>query len=257
MCALGMLQQNETQWRPEELLIAVVAKLLHGVRHVAVGNASPIPASGSLLAQAHSGGAVRVSILGSRTRQVWSDTGVEMFDCAAQGRMDAFFLGGGQIDGEGNINLVGVGEYPRHKVRWSGSFGSAFLYFVVPRVILFREEHTRRVFVPHVDFVSAPGCSAPEVHRVGGPYALVTGLCLFSFDKVRRRFSLQSIHPGHTLEEVRDNTGFEFNMPERIVETPAPDQRTLDLIRGQVAPAIADAYPLFAKRVWAVGGGTP
>jgi glutaconate CoA-transferase subunit B len=40
-------------------------------------------------------------------------------------------------------------------VRWPGSFGSAYMYFLVPRVILFREEHTRRVMVPKVDFVSA------------------------------------------------------------------------------------------------------
>jgi glutaconate CoA-transferase, subunit B len=255
-----MSQQSEAPtFRPEEMLISVIADLLDGVRHVAVGNASPIPGSASLLARARSNGALRVSILGSRKHQVWSDTGVEMFDCAAQGRMDAFFLGGGQIDSEGNINLVGVGEYPRQKVRWAGSFGSAFLYFVVPRIILFREEHTRRVFVPRVDFISAPGTSAPDVPRVGGPYALVTSLCHFAFDKAGRRFRLKSIHAGHTLEEVRDNTGFEFDIPERVAETPAPNARALKLIRGEVAAAIADAYPLFAKRVWGgdAGARTP
>jgi glutaconate CoA-transferase subunit B len=176
-----------------------------------------------------------------------------MFDCAAQGRMDAFFLGGGQIDGQGNINLVGVGDYPRSKVRWSGSFGSAFLYFVVPRVILFREEHTRRVLVPRVDFISAPGISEPGIHRPGGPYALLTERCLFAFDRARGRFRLESTHPGHTVEEIRDNTGFEFDLPERNVpDTPVPDAATLRLIRGEVAAEIADAYPLFAERVFGV-----
>jgi glutaconate CoA-transferase subunit B len=246
---------NETgpACRTEELLIATVARLLDGVRHVAVGAASPIPGAGSLLASALAEGAMRVSILGSRTHHVWSDTGVEMFDCAAQGRMDAFFLGGGQIDGQGNINLVGVGDYPRSKVRWSGSFGSAFLYFVVPRVILFREEHTRRVLVPRVDFISAPGISEPGIHRPGGPYALLTERCLFAFDRARGRFRLESTHPGHTVEEIRDNTGFEFDLPERNVpDTPVPDAATLRLIRGEVAAEIADAYPLFAERVFGV-----
>ena len=32
------------------------------------------------------------------------------------------------------------------------------MYYVVPRVILFRWEHTRRTLVEAVDFISAPGC---------------------------------------------------------------------------------------------------
>ena len=122
---------------------------------------------------------VHVDVLESLEGNTFTRGSVELFDRAAQGRVDAFFLGGGQIDGEANINLVGVGDYPTTDVRWPGSFGSAYLYFVVPRVILFREEHSRRVLVPKVDFISAPGTSAPEVYRRGGPHALVTNMALF------------------------------------------------------------------------------
>ena len=236
--------------KPEELQIAVIARLLEGARHVAVGMSSPIPGSAALLQSARSGGATRVSVLGSPREQAFSDTGVELFDSAAEGRVDAFFLGGGQIDGEANINLVGVGEYPKLKVRWSGSFGSAFLYFVVPRVILFREEHTRRVLVPKVDFVSAPGTSPSNVYRPGGPVALVTNRCLFSFDCGRRRFRLKSVHPGETVETIRENTGFDFDVAADVGETPPPDAEVLRLIRTEVAARIADAYPQFAGRVF-------
>ena len=236
--------------RSEEILIALIARLLEGTRHVATGVSSPVPACGALLARALSNGALRVSILGSPDRHAFSSSGVEMFDCAARGRLDAFFLGGGQIDGNANINLVGVGDYPDLKVRWGGSFGSALLYFAVPRVILFREEHTRRVFVPNVDFVSTPGVSDPNVWRRGGPCALVTSLCHFSFDKERRHFVLQSVHPGHTVEEVLDNTGFDFDRTAVVPETPLPDARTMALIRGKVAGEVAATYPLFASKVF-------
>ncbi|MBT3809180.1 MAG: CoA synthetase, partial [Rhodospirillaceae bacterium] len=113
---------------PEELLIATVAGMLDGLRHVAVGAQSPIPGSAALLARARSGGSLRVSMLGSETHSPFTDGGRELFDCAAQGRIDAFFLGGGQIDGQANINLVGIGDYPNTKVRFPGSFGSAYLY---------------------------------------------------------------------------------------------------------------------------------
>ena len=146
-------------WRPAELLIDVLAGMLAGLGHVAVGAASPIPGAAALLARARAGGRLRISLLGSERHNPFTDGNVELFDCAAQGRIDAFFLGGGQIDGAANVNLVGIGGYPQSRVRWPGSFGAAYMYFVVPRVILFREEHTPRVLVPKVEFVSAPGTS--------------------------------------------------------------------------------------------------
>jgi glutaconate CoA-transferase subunit B len=235
-----------------ELLISVIADLLSGCRHVAVGASSPIPGAGALLARARSNGALRVSVLGSRRHNFFTNGGVELFDCAAQGRIDAFFLGGGQIDGEGNINLVGAGAYPQSDVRWPGSFGSAYLYFLVPRVILFREEHTRRVMVEKVDFISAPGRSEDQVYRRGGPYALLTNLALFDYDKQRKRFRLKSVHPGHGLEEVLDNTGFAFDRPVSVPETSAPDVTTLAMIRGQIRDEIAETYPRFVTATFAV-----
>ncbi|HEY4372282.1 MAG TPA: CoA-transferase [Burkholderiales bacterium] len=232
-----------------EVLIHSIAGLLAGSRHVAVGASSPIPGAAALYTRVVSNGATRVSVLGSRRHNAFTNGGVELFDLAAQGRIDAFFLGGGQIDGEANINLVGIGAYPQTDVRWPGSFGSAYLYYLVPRVILFREEHTRRVFVPKVDFISAPGPRDDGVYRPGGPHAMVTSLCLFDFDRVRRRFVLKSVHPGHTLEEVRDNTGFDFDVPQNVSATPAPDAAALALIRGRVREEIAETYPKFAAQL--------
>lgn len=236
--------------RDEELYATAIANLLRGTRHVAVGMASPIPATGALLARELSGGALRVSILGNPEAARWTNGGPELFDLAGRGGIDGFFLSGGQIDGRGNINLVGVGDYPQGDVRWSGSFGSGYLYFVVPRVILFRWEHSRRTLVDTVDFISAPGVSDPGVHRPGGPIALITNRCLFDFDRATARFCLRSLHPGQTLDEVRDNTGFDFDSPETIPETPVPDAETLATIRGPVARRVAEIYPVFAAQVF-------
>ncbi len=134
-------------------------------------------------------------------------------------------------------------------MRFPGSFGSAYLYFLVPRVILFREEHSPRVLVPRVDFVSAPGISAPEVYRPGGPYALVTGRALFSFDKAKACFRLESVHSGESVESIKAATGFAFDLAGDIGETPAPDAATLSLIRGPVREAISEVYPRFAANL--------
>jgi len=233
---------------PEEVMICAIARMLSGLRHVAVGAASPIPGSAAFLARALSGGSLRVSMLGQSAVAAFTDGARELFDCAAQGRIDAFFFGGVQIDGQANINLVSLGNPDRPKARFPGSFGSAYLYFLIPRVILFREEHSPRTLVPRVDFISAPGCSEDNVYRPGGPYALVTSRCIFMFDKAKGRFRLESVHPGHTVEEIGEQTGFEFDLPEdgAVECTPQPETDWIRAIRGPVRDQISEVYPAFA-----------
>jgi glutaconate CoA-transferase subunit B len=159
----------------------------------------------------------------------------ELFDLAGQGRIDVFFLGGAQIDGAANINLVKA-----EGRRFPGSFGSAYMYGAVPNVILFREERSRRTLVPKVEFVSA----------VGNPAALLTGKALFGWQPERRRFRLQSIHDGSEAE-IRDLTGFDFDAasPQR---TPPPSEEDLALLRTKVSRRLAADYPDFTKRVWGI-----
>jgi glutaconate CoA-transferase subunit B len=218
----------------EELLACVIARLLGGARHAAIGAASPIPASAAFLhAQADS--AFRVSLQQRRAANPLTEGARELFDLAGQGRIDVFFLGGAQIDGAANINLVTA-----EGKRFPGSFGSAYMYPIVPRVILFREEHSPRVLVKKVDFVSA----------CGNPAALVTGKALFSWQRDRRRFCLESVHPGSSAEEVRASTGFDYDVSPSFAVTEAPREEELKTLRTKVATEMARDYPEFARRVW-------
>ncbi|MBY8976624.1 CoA synthetase [Rhodobacteraceae bacterium NNCM2] len=236
-------------------MISILADMLAGDRHVAVGAASPIPGAAALLAQEEAREAGRrrmhVTILHSLRENHFTDGARELFDASAQGRIDSFFLGGVQIDGQANINLVGVGEYPAMKKRFSGSFGSALMYFAVPKVILFREEHSPRTLVEKVDFVSAPGTSAPEVWRPGGCHALVTSRGVFGFDRERGRFRLDQISPGETAEGIRAETGFDYD-PGSPGPSAPPSKAREALIRQRVAPKVASFYPEFARRVWGI-----
>lgn len=218
----------------EELLACVIARLLEGARHAAIGASSPIPATAAFLHQQRDA-AFRVSLQQRREGNPLTEGSRELFDLAGQGRIDVFFLGGAQIDGSANINLVRADGK-----RFPGSFGSAYMYPIVPRVILFREEHSRRVLVPKVDFVSASG----------NPAALVTGKALFSWQRDKRRFRLESVHPGATVAEVRQQTGFEFDSLKEIPETPVPTAEDLSLLRKAVKVKIAPDYPEFARKVW-------
>ena len=71
---------------------------------------------------------------------------------------------------------------------------------------------------------------------------------VFAFDRDRGRFRLESLHPGTTLEEVRDNTGFAFECPETPPRTPAAEPARVGMIRSRIAAELSETYPEFASR---------
>ena len=168
-----------------------------------------------------------------------------MFDCAAQGRLDAFFLSGAQIDGSGNINLLGLGGYPALRRRFAGCFGAPFMAAMVPNLVLFREDHDPRVLVERVDFVSAATMGAPGVWRRHGPRWLLTGRCLFRFEQ--GSFVLDRLHPGESVDGVRRATGFAFRAEGEPRPGDPPSSRIVGLIRGQVCHELAEVYPEAAR----------
>ena len=237
----------------EEFLIIAISRILDhpSIKHVAVGASSPIPAGAALLRKKMAKEkALRVSIIHGNANNPFTDGGRELFDVAGQGRIDTFFLGGAQIDSKANINLVGVGGYPNSQKRFPGSFGSAFMYFMIPNIILFRLQHTRQIFVEKVDFISAPGVSEIDVNRRGGPKWLVTNLCVMSFDREVGRFRLELIHPGHSVSEVIDNTGFDFDISEDMGVSPSPSLFELSVLREEIAPELAKTYPKFVDMLF-------
>ena len=244
--------------QPEERLATAIAALILDptappAHHIAVGAASPIPAAACWLVR-FMGHPVRLSLLHRRQGNPFTEGSRELFDLAGQGRIDLFFLGGGQIDGQANLNLIGTGDWPGRDVRFPGSFGSAFMYLMTPRTILFREEHSPRVLVPRVDAISAPGVSPPGQFRRGTAQALVTGRCVFRFDSTAARFRLASLHPGETAAGIRAGTGFDYDGDDYEAGgapfTPDPTPEQLALLRGPVCAEMLDTYPEFCARVW-------
>ncbi|HKA66982.1 MAG TPA: CoA-transferase, partial [Solirubrobacterales bacterium] len=135
----------------EELMAAVIAREVRDGESVGIGVNSPIPAAGVLLARRLHAPAAQVRLRGISDGVPFIGS-KEFFDMAQRGKLDLFFLSGVQIDPTGRINLHRVGGR-----RFPGAFGSAVLYPLVKRVILFRTEHSPRVFVPELEFVTATG----------------------------------------------------------------------------------------------------
>src|SRR5262245_8694134 len=161
-------------YTPEELMAVTIAREVREGETVAVGAVSPIPAAGCVLAEQLHAAHITLIILDCEEYYPFPAGSSELHFLAQRGELDLFFLSGIQIDRRGNFNLHVIGDYTSPTVRMAGAYGSAMLYYMAHRVILFRTEHTCRIFVEKVDFVTGAGDTPENVHREGGPALLVT-----------------------------------------------------------------------------------
>ena len=209
-------------------MAAVIARAVRDGDSVGIGVNSPVPAAGVLLARRTHAPAVAIRMHGLEDAVPFNGS-KQFFDFAQKGRLSLFFLSGVQIDAFGRINLHRAGRR-----RFAGAFGSAVLYPVVKRVILFRTEHSPRVFVPKLDVVTATG--RPEL--VVTPKAVLA-------PGGDGRLELVSWSPGESAESVQAATGFELPVRPGAGETPPPTPAELALLRDDVYAEMERAFPEF------------
>lgn len=230
-----------------EVMAVAIARQLADGETIAVGSVSPIPASACLLARRTHAPRARLILLGNPERFPFNGGMQEFYNFAMRGRIDVFFASGAQIDQHGSFNLSVIGDPARPKVRLPGGRAQGVLPFTVKRLILFRTDHTRRVFVPRVDFVTAPAEAPEGVYHLGGLSTVVTDLCVLDYRRETKRLELASLHPGVSLADVQARTGFPLHAPDPAPVTPAPAPDEVDLLRGPVREELAAYYPQFVK----------
>jgi glutaconate CoA-transferase, subunit B len=162
----------------------------------------------------------------------------DTFLFAQRGFLDYGFMGGAQIDRHGNINTSVVGaDYWKPKVRLPGTGGANDIASLCKEVIILTA-HEKRRFVEKVDFVTSPawldgdGSRARAGLHFGGVSRVVTTLGILGFDPTTKRMRLDAVHPGVTVEQVRDNTGFELLLAPEIAATAPPTAAELEILRA-------------------------
>ena len=167
----------------------------------------------------------------------------DVFDVVWSGRRH-IVMGASQIDAHGNQNLAAIGDWRRPKAQLLGLRGAPG-NLVNHVTTYWVPNHSTRSFVPTVDVVSGPGYDrvAPlsaairtnhEIRRV------VSNLAVMDFeapeDTGPRRMRLRSVHPGVTVDEVVEVTGFELVVPDEVPESRLPTDVERPLIREVLEP---------------------
>ena len=154
----------------------------------------------------------------------------EAFDLAQRGELDVMFLGAAQVDQNGNTNLSLIGDVERPKVQLPGGAASAFLMPITPKVVVWVSRHSNKVFVEEVDFVTGQGYNHRSEQYKLNEIVVISNLAVMNFKNPERVMQIQSYHPGHTVDEIKENTGFDLRVAPDVSETPAPTQDILELI---------------------------
>ena len=154
------------------------------------------------------------------------------------GRIDVGFLGGAQLDRFANINTTVVGDaYDEPKVRLPGAGGAPEIAASCGEVLIIMRQSTRS-FVDRVDFVTSFGYGAGpgERERLGmrgrGPVRVITDLGVLEPDPDTCELTLTAVHPGVTVEQVRDNTGWDLAVVDDLATTESPTDDELEILRA-------------------------
>jgi len=249
---------GDLAYNPTELMICVASRLMEDGTTAFIGTGIPMLAA--MLAQRrHAPNLITIFEFGGtgailtklpravgegRTfnRAVAASGICDIVETAQRGFIEYGFLGGAQIDMYGNLNSTVIGPHDRPRARLPCSGGANDVGSNCWRTIAIMR-HDQRRFVPKVDFITTPGyLSGPGAReRAGlapgtGPYRVVSSLALLGYDAESKWMMLLAVHPGVTVQQVVENTGFVLLIPPDVGENAPPSAEELRILREEVDP---------------------
>lgn len=245
-----------SEYSPNELLVCIAARIFEDAKTCFIGTGIPMLAASlaqrlyapNLIAIFEFGGTgalledLPLAVGGANTfHKAVAAAGIcDIMETAQRGFVDYGFLGGAQIDPYGNLNTTVIGKYAAPKVRLPGSGGGNDVGSLCWQTITLIR-HDRRRFVPQVDFLTTPGfLSGPGAREAAGlpagtgPLAVISTLATLGFDPATCRMRVDALHPGVTLEQVIENTGFELLLADEIRCNEPPTADELRVLREEI-----------------------
>ncbi len=163
----------------------------------------------------------------------------KVFDVVAYGKRHVM-MGATQIDRHGNQNISAIGQWAQPKRQLLGVRGAPG-NTVNNRTSYWVPKHSTRVFVEQVDIVSGVGPrrakeAGPAAARFNDIHRIVTNLAVLDVKGPEDTVRVVSVHPGVTVEEVQEATGFDLAAGHDVPETRLPTMEELILIREVLDP---------------------
>ena len=243
-------------YNPTELLICIASRLMEDETTAFIGTGIPMLAASlaqrrqapNLIPIFEFGGTgailddLPMAVGGARTfHKALAASGIcDIMETATRGFIDYGFLGGAQIDPYGNLNSSVIGPHHPPKVRLPGSGGANDVGSLCWQTIIIIR-HSKRSFMPQVDFVTTPGyLTGPGAREEaglppgGGPLYVVSTLALMGFDDETKRMKLLATKPGVSVDHIVAETGFDLIIPDEMGSNEPPTAEELHILREEV-----------------------
>jgi glutaconate CoA-transferase subunit B len=152
------------------------------------------------------------------------------------GRITVGFLGAAQIDRFANLNTTVVGDYAHPDVRLPGGGGAPEMAAACQEIFIVMP-HSRRAFLPRVDFVTTIGHGEDGRYRTRaglstkGPTKVITDLCILEPDPETHELVVTSVHPGVSAARVAEETAWPVRVAAAVETTPPPAAHELAVLR--------------------------
>lgn len=156
------------------------------------------------------------------------------------GNVDVGFLGAAQIDRFGSLNTTVIGDWDKPKVRLPGSGGATDIAANAGEVFVIIRRHDLSAFPEAVDFVTSPSPVRAREAGVGiqpqghGVSVVITPLGVLRREDRFGELVLTHVHPGVTVEQVRENTGWDLAVAEDVRVTAEPTVEEVRLLRDEI-----------------------
>ncbi len=167
---------------------------------------------------------------------IWTTSMMDIMALLQGGKVSLGFIGGAEIDRFGNLNTTYVGGKEGARIRLPGSGGGSDIASLSKRFVIVMK-HEKRRFVEKVAYLTSPGFGDGRGWREknglkgGGPCAVITTKGILRFDSETKEMTLNSVHPGITVESVLENTGWSLKSTPSVEKTKPPTRSELRIIR--------------------------
>ena len=167
---------------------------------------------------------------------VWTTSMMDIMALLQDGKVSLGFIGGAEVDRFGNLNTTYIREKERTQIRLPGSGGGSDIASLSKRFVIIMK-HEKRRFVENVSYITSPGFGDGKGWRErnglrgGGPCAMITTKGILRFDSETKEMILNAIHPGITVEDVFENTGWNLRCAPKVEKMKPPTRSELRIVR--------------------------
>ncbi len=168
-----------------------------------------------------------------------------------RGDIDIALLAASMLDKYGNCNTTVIGDYNKPKIRLPGGGGATEIAALANRIVWLLDEHSKRRLVKEIGFITDVGhlSGSDSRQKAGygatrGPEAIITPICTMRFDSETKEAYLAELHPRHTIEEVKQKTGWDLKIANEVKTNDPPTIKEIEICRRTMRDAAEQFYEL-------------